>query len=135
MSKYWQEYVRAAYDLVLESEGRCKIFLDNSVEAYIVHLFAKNINRTDIGQQAIAIQMLEQMQKPKNHANYQPIADECLLIDSFPLKRQKWPSDNYYKEMGCIAYGLANLVEMENNFVSASRVLNHMFLGIYTKKA
>jgi len=130
MSIYWQEYVRAAYDLVLESEGRCNIFLDHDVEAYIVHLFAKNFNRTDIGQQPIAIQLMQEMQKPKKHAKYQPIADECLLINSYPLKRKHWPSETYYRDMGCIAYSLANLIEIENNFENATKILHRMFLGL-----
>lgn len=126
---YWQEYVKAAYDLILESEGRCKVYLEHEVEAYIVHLFAKNFRRTDIGNEPIAIQMLTEMQKPKTMAQYQPIADECLLINSYPLRKTKWPTETYYKDMGCIAYGLANNTKMEKNFEYASKVLNAMFQG------
>lgn len=131
MSIYWQEYVRAAYDLIIESEGKCNIFLEHDVEAYIVHLFAKNFKRTDIGQEAIAIQLLTEMQKPKKTANYQNIGDECLLINSYPLRKTKWPSENYYRDMGCIAYSLANIQEMERSFLDASNVLHNMFLGLY----
>ena len=133
MSNYWHEYVKAAYDLVIESEGRCNVILNENVEAYIVHLFANNFNRTDIGAQPIAIQLLLEMQKPKKKANYLPIADECLLIDSYPLKKPRWPSQTYYKDMGCIAYGLANNTEMENNFEAASKVLNNMFIRLNHK--
>ena len=104
--------------------------MDHDVEAYIVHLFAKNFNRTDIGQQPIAIQLMQEMQKPKKHAKYQPIADECLLINSYPLKRKHWPSETYYRDMGCIAYSLANLIEIENNFENATKILHRMFLGL-----
>lgn len=121
--KYWQEYIRVAYDLVLESEGQTGTFLENEVEAYLVHLFAKNFNRTDIGEQPIAMQILSSQK-------YQPIADECLLINSYPLKRQRWPSDTYYIDMGTIAYGLANLPKMEQNFEDASRVLHTIFKRI-----
>lgn len=121
--KYWQEYIRVAYDLVLESEGRTGTFLEDEVEAYLVHLFAKNFNRTDIGEQPIAIQILSSQK-------YQPIADECLLINSFPLKKQRWPSDTYYIDMGTIAYGLADLPKMEQNFENASRVLHTIFKRI-----
>jgi len=130
MITYWQEYVKAAYELIIESEGRCNIILEQDVEAYIVHLFAKNFNRVDIGNNPIAIQLLTEMQKPKKQAKYQPIADECLLINSYPLSKRRWPSDTYYRDMGCIAYGLANISEMENNFEVASRVLHEMFTGL-----
>ena len=121
---HWQDYVRAAYDLILESEGQSAVYLDNEVEAYIVHLFAKNFCRTDIGEQPIAIQMLS------GTKNYQPIADECLLINSYPLKKRRWPSDSYYVEMGTIAYGMANIEHMEQNFENASRVLHTVFRRI-----
>jgi hypothetical protein len=120
---HWQEYVRAAYDLIIESEGLSATFLDHEVEAYIVHLFAKNFNRTDIGDTPVAIQIL-------STTNYQPIGDECLLINSFPLKKRRWPSNTYYVEMGTIAYGMANLTLMEQNFENASKVLHTVFKRI-----
>lgn len=120
---YWQEYVRAAYDLIIESEGLSSTFLDHEVEAYVVHLFAKNFNRTDIGDTPVAIQIL-------STDNYQPIGDECLLINSFPLKKRRWPSNTYYIEMGTIAYGMANLTLMEKNFENASKVLHTVFKRI-----
>ena len=127
MSTYWFEYRKVAYDLILESQGQSQIFLDNEVEAYIVHLFANNFNRVDIGDEPIAIKILTSMQNSKNYA---PIADECLLINSFPFKRKKWPSETYYRDMGQIAYGLANMVKMETNFDDASKVLHTVFKKI-----
>lgn len=127
MSTYWVEYRKVAYDLILESQGQSQIFLDNEVEAYIVHLFANNFNRVDIGEEPIAIKILTSMQNSKNYA---PIADECLLINSFPFKRKKWPSETYYRDMGQIAYGLANMVKMETNFDDASKVLHTVFKKI-----
>jgi len=123
MSVHWPDYVRAAYDLILESEGQSRTYLDNDVEAYVVHLFAKNFLRTDIGEQPIAIQIL-------SSKNYQPIGDECLLINSYPLKKRRWPSETYYVEMGTVAYGLANLPKMEEHFENASRVLHTVFKRI-----
>lgn len=127
MSPHWLEYRRAAYDLIIESEGQTATFLDNEVEAYIVHLFANHFDRTDIGDEPIAIQLMTAMQQNKH---YQPIADECLLINSYPLRRRRWPSETYYRDMGQIAYGMANLVKMEQNFESASRVLHAVFKKI-----
>jgi hypothetical protein len=120
--RHWQEYLKVSYDLILESEGQTKIFLANEVEAYLVHLFARNFERTDIYQEAIALRMLS----VKKRDEYLPIADECLIIDSWPIKHKKWPSENYFKDMGSIAYGLAGLSYMEQNFTYASVVLRQV---------
>jgi hypothetical protein len=119
-------YIKAAYDLIMESESKTNTYLDNQVEEYLVLLFANNFQRTDIGEEAIAIQMLEACQV-KGTEHYQPIADECLLIHSYPLNRKRWPTETYYMEMGMTAYGLANIEIMESNFEPASRVLRRVF--------
>jgi hypothetical protein len=126
MSKYWYEYVKASYDLVIESEGQAEIFLEDEVEVYVVHLFARNFTRTDIGVEPIALQILQ----TRDRERYQKIADECLLINSFPLRRQRWPSDSYYSQMGITAYSMASIDLMEKNFEPASRVLNTIFRKI-----
>ena len=125
MSQYWFEYVRSCYDLVVESEGLTDLVLEHEVEAYIVHLMARNFERTDIGNQPVAIRMLEAMQG-RQRENLLAIADECLLIHSYPFKRRRWPSATYYQDMGQIAYGMADHI-MEQNFVPAGRVLNAIF--------
>lgn len=124
MSKYWFDYVKHCYDLVVESEGHTLI-LEHEVEAYVVHLMARNFERVDIGNQAIAIKMLEAVNK-KQKQELIAVADECLLIHSYPFKRQRWPSATYYQDMGTIAYGMANHI-MEEHFVPAGQVLNAIF--------
>jgi len=124
--RYWHEYVKAAYDLVIESEGRSRVFLEHEVEAYVVHLFAKNFNRTDIGTTPIAMQLGQ----AKLTRKFEPIADECLLINSFPLRRSKWPSDSYYLELGITAYNIARNESMSENFEPASKVLHTIFRRI-----
>jgi len=125
MSKYWLEYVKSCYDLVVESEGHAHLILDHEVEAYVVHLMAKNFERTDIGQIAIAIQMLSVLQSGTRD-QLLPVADECLLIYSYPLKRASWPSPNYYRDMGITAYGLAGHI-MERHFEPAGKILSAIF--------
>ena len=127
MHNYWFEYRKAAYDLIMESEGCTETYLDIEVEAYVVHLFAKNFTRTNIGEIPIAIQLLSDFSRS---TNYQPIADECLLIDSYPLRKRRWPSETYYHDLGKLAYGMANNELMEHNFVNASRVLQNVFLKL-----
>lgn len=125
MSKYWFDYVKHCYDLVVESEGLTELVLDHEVEAYVVHLMARNFERTDIGTQAVAISLMQALNAGTKD-DLVSVADECLLIHSYPLKRQRWPSPNYYCDMGTTAYGLAGHI-MEEHFVSAGRVLNAIF--------
>src|SRR5579875_371949 len=105
--KYWFDYVKYCYDLVLESEGNSQLILEHEIEAYVVHLMARNFNRVDIGDTPIAIKMLTAINKA-NKELYLSTGDECLLIHSFPIRKSKWPSENYYLEIGATAYSLAD---------------------------
>lgn len=125
MSKYWLDYVKSCYDLVVESEKSTAINLAHDTEAYIVHLLANNFERVDIGVKPVAISIL-QAASSLNEQQFINIADECLLIHSYPLKRQRWPSESYYEDIGTTAYGLANHF-MEHNFKVASIVLSAIF--------
>lgn len=125
MSKYWLDYVKSCYDLVLESEGLTAINLSHDVEAYVVHLMAKNFERTNIGSEPVAISLLSAVHSSQIQ-KLLDVADECLLIHSYPLKRHRWPSNNYYLDMGTTAYGLAHHI-MEHNFESSSKVLSAIF--------
>lgn len=127
--QHWDDYVRAAYDLVMESEGITQIYLRDPVECYVVHLFAKNFRRTTIGEHPVAIKMLEASQRGSGK-HFEPIADECLLIHSYPLKPKLWPTQTYYQDMGKIAYGMAGNDPMEKNFQQASEVLHTLFTKI-----
>lgn len=125
MSKYWFDYVKSCYDLVVESEGLIEVVLEHEIEAYVVHLMANNFERTDIGNQAVAIQMLTAVQSGTRQ-QLLGVADECLLIHSYPFRQHRWPSPSYYQDMGTTAYGLAGHV-MEEHFVPAARVINAIF--------
>ncbi len=122
--KYWFDYVKYCYDLVIESEGKSNLILSHDVEAYVVHLMAKNFNRLDIGDNPIGVQILEASNLGKYA--YIAAADECLLIQSFPIKKSKWPTNTYYLEMGAIAYGLAGHM-MEKHVEPATRVMAGIF--------
>ena len=125
MSKYWLDYVKSCYDLIVETEGSTRIILDHEVEAYVVHVMANNFERTDIGVNPVALQILQAAQN-NSRLDLLRAADECLLIHSYPLRRTRWPSDNYYRDMGITAYGLANHV-MERHFEAAGIVLTALF--------
>jgi hypothetical protein len=125
MSKYWLEYVKSCYDLVLETEGATSLVLPHDIEAYVVHLMAKNFERTNLGDTAMAIKLLTVIQSGVRQ-HLLPVADECLLIYSYPLNKTRWPSPSYYRELGVTAYGLAGHA-MEYHFDTAGKILNEIF--------
>lgn len=124
--EHFIDYVKHCYDLVVESEGNNNLTLEHEIEAYVVHLMARNFNRVDIGEVPIAIQILSSFNGGLARERLIVAADECLLINSFPLKKSKWPSERYYQDMGIVAYGLAGH-EMERHFEKASKVLHGIF--------
>lgn len=123
---HWFEYVKVCFDLVIASERDNQVILRHNTEAYVVHLMARNFERTDIGDCAIAIKMLENYHK-RDRDTYSQIGDECLLIQSYPFKKAKWPSENYYAEMGQLAYYMADNQIMHKDFKQASLVLSGVF--------
>lgn len=125
-NEIWLEYVKHCYDLVIESEGNAHLTLKHEVEVYVVHLMAKNFNRADIGENPIAIQILTALSENNSREKLIAAADECLLIQSFPLRRSKWPSETYYQSMGVTAYGLAGHI-MERHFEAASKIMYGIF--------
>lgn len=98
-------YVKAAYEVIIMAEERSSINLDHEIEAFVVHTFARYIEKPNIPTDAIAIKMLttvnERGEARKKH--FQEIAEECLLIDGLGLNRRRWPSENYYSDMGRLA--------------------------------
>ena len=124
----WYEYTRSCYDLVMESEG-ATVILEHEIEAYVVHMMARYFDCPTIGERAMAIVMMEAMQN-RDREKYLSVGDECLLIYSYPLKKQRWPSATYYRDLGTTAYGMAGHI-MERHFVPASQVIT----GIFNKHA
>lgn len=99
-------YVKHAYDIVLEGEYKAGVTLDHDVEAYLVQLLAKYIDRPTINKEPVATKMLTglQMSTEKRKIALKDVADECLLINGLELGRLRWPSENYYIDMGRLAY-------------------------------
>ena len=125
MSKYWFDYVKSCYDLIIEAEGQTAIILEHEVEAYLVHLMANNFQRTDIGSQAVALQIMQALQT-RDKTRLLAAADECLLIHSYPLRQGRWPSPSYYHDMGVTAYAMAEHV-MQRHFDISSKILSKLF--------
>lgn len=134
--KYWQEYIRSSYELVLAAEGKASAYLNEEVESYLVRLVAKWFDKNDIPPDTpVAIMMMTAMQS--THYNKQEqlkdVGDICLFYDGFKIKQRRWPTLTYYREMGTTAYGLVhvhtsdNLYEqLENNFTICSKILSNI---------
>jgi hypothetical protein len=112
----------------VESEGLTDLVLEQEVEAYVVHLMANNFQNNIIGNNAVAINMMHAMQTGKRE-DFLRVGDECLLIHSYPLRQNRWPTLTYYHDMGTSAYGMANHI-MEEHFEPAGKVLNAIFRRI-----
>lgn len=99
------EYVKAGYEVVMIAEARSKINLEHEIEAWVVHLIARYMETPDISQEPIAIKMLKSVNESgeRRKQQLQQIAEECLLIDGFELNSRRWPSANYYRDMGKLA--------------------------------
>lgn len=133
--KYWQEYIRSSYELVLEAEGKTQTFLNEDTESYLVRLLAKWFDRADIPPETpVAILMMTAMQSSRDRdQHFANVADICLFYDSFKIKQHRWPTVNYYKDMGTTAYGMAYVSgnndvynQLETNFVLCSKVLGKL---------
>lgn len=108
---YWESYVRASWELVVEAQGRSQIFLDTDIEAFLVFTMAKNIDKpTAIWQQPVATRMLEAKSLPlgQQRAVLQAVGEECLFIDAWQIKHNRWPGEDYFEKMGRIAFGMAS---------------------------
>jgi hypothetical protein len=131
--KYWHEYIRSSYDLVIEAEGKSSIFLNEDLESYLVRLLAKWFDRNDIPPDTpVALMLMTAMQNTKE-SDLAEVADVCLFYDSFKIRQARWPSQTYYKDMGTMAYGMAyvkgknNLYnQLEYSFSACSCILSNI---------
>lgn len=103
---HWMTYVKYAYEVVLESEEKECIHLDHETEAYVVHLWARYIDKPLINKDPICIKLMTGLDLPVNQKKEQlkAVGDECLLINGLKLQKKRWPSETYYKDLGQIAF-------------------------------
>ena len=47
MQMNWQPYIKASWDLVMEAEGRTEVYLQDDLEAYLVHMMARNFPQSE----------------------------------------------------------------------------------------
>ena len=135
--KYWQPYVRAGWELVMEAQGQCQTYLEPDIESFLVFTMARNFEKTSVWNKPIAIAMLEAQQLPNSQRQpiLQSVGEECLFIDAWQIRQPRWPNPDYFKNMGEIAFGMAStatrppdaLLELASaNFKTMSRVLRQV---------
>lgn len=103
--KHFLTYVKHSYEVIIETESRTNVNLEHEIEAFVVHTFAKYMEQPNIPTDAIALKMLKTVSEigDQRKQHFQQIAEECLLIDSFKLNSRRWPTNNYFKDMGILA--------------------------------
>lgn len=132
--KFWAEYVRAGYEMVLEAQGHSRLYLDNDMEAFLVHVVARTFERTDIWNEPVAIKLMSAQQLPKyqKQSALREVGEECLFINGWQIKQNRWPAPRYFEDMGKLAFGFASVVTTppddlleaaSNNFNQASLIL------------
>lgn len=105
--RYWMDYVKASYEVILYGESKAGINLEHEVEAFVVHTFARYMENPNIPTDAVAIQLMGSLNKTGElrKQQLQKVAEECILIDGLELNSRRWPSQNYFTDMGKIALG------------------------------
>jgi hypothetical protein len=102
----WETYVKESYELIREAEQALTISLEHNVEAYIVHLFAHFLDKPNVNTEPLGVKLMAsaQLPTPLRKEALKEVADECLLINAMEWNKRRWPSSNYYAEIGCAAY-------------------------------
>jgi len=132
---HYLTYVKHSYEVILEAEAKLCINLEHNTEAYVVHLFARYLDNPNINREPVCIKLMESMSLPKEQKRKQltSVADECLLINGLGYGKNRWPSNDYYKDMGKLAYDQIAYTErppdnffikLADNFTLLSSVLN-----------
>jgi hypothetical protein len=133
----WQHYVRASYEMVVIAEPNVRPELDETLESYVVHLLARNFRAHSFGEKPVAISLMESMSLPgfQKKQAMSVIGDECLMVHGFEIKKKRWPTNTYYREMGALAYGYASVAippddplysHLENNFQLLGKVIRQI---------
>jgi hypothetical protein len=133
--QHFLTYVKHSYEVILEAENKLCINLEHDTEAYMVHLFARYLDNPDINKEPVCIKIMQGVGLPKEQKRVmlQSAADECLLINGFELAKSRWPSNDYYKDMGTLAYDQIAYIErppdsfyinIAENFSLLSKILS-----------
>lgn len=118
----------------MAAQGQSQTYLESELEAFLVHSIARNMENTHIWDEPVATRMLTAQQLPRSQRQpiLRTVGEECLFIDAWQIKQPRWPSPQYFQDMGEIAFGMAStatrppdalLESVGTNFRTLSRVL------------
>lgn len=111
---HWQPYIKASWELVLQAEGKAEVTLDDSLEAYLVHMMARNFRNPNLPPEIICLEF----PAARTPEDFRQIGDSCLFVDAWRVRKARLVSSDYYQNLGRIAYASAAL---------ASRPIDEMF--------
>lgn len=102
----WEIYVKESYELIQAAEQQLTIKLTHEVEAYIVHLFAHFLDKPNVNTEPLGVKLLSSNMMPVTQRKQvlKEVGDECLLIHAMEWNKPRWPSSNYYADLGTTAY-------------------------------
>jgi len=103
--KYFMDYVKASYEVILMGECRTGINLDHEIEAYVVHTYARYMENPNIPTDSIAIQFMNSLScnNIEKIKRLEKVAEESMLIDALKLNKKRWPTNTYFLEMAQLA--------------------------------
>lgn len=107
----WQPYIKASWDLVMEAEGRTEVYLQDDLEAYLVHMMARNFRNPNMPPDIICLNFPQ----ARTAEDFRQIGDDCLFVDAWDVRRAKLVNRDYYQRMGQIAYSSAAIVSRPIN--------------------
>lgn len=99
----WQPYIRASWEIVMECESRSQLFLDEELEAYLVHMMARNFRQQDFPPEIVCLEFT----RARTSEEFRQIGDSCLFVDAWDIRRATLVGRDYYEKMGQTAYAYA----------------------------
>ena len=99
----WQPYIRASWEIVMECEQRSQLFLDEELEAYLVHMMARYFRKHDFPPEIVCLEFT----RARTSEDFRQIGDSCLFVDAWDIRRAKLVGHDYYEKMGQTAYACA----------------------------
>ena len=99
----WQPYIKASWEIVMAAEGKMQTHLDSELEAYLVHMMARNFRNAQLTPDIVCLELGQ----ARHVQDFRNIGDGCLFIDAWRIRRARLVSNDYYQRMGQIAYGYA----------------------------
>ena len=99
----WQSYIRASWEIVMECESLSQVSLDEEMEAYLVHMMARNFCRTDFPPSIMCLEFT----RARTPEDFRQIGDSCLFVDAWDIQRATLVGRDYYEKLGQAAYTCA----------------------------